>query len=140
LSERDRPVKYVRAPIQMAKYYEHVYLTIPSMLKSSIEEIVKADDFLKQCRGDSSKCWEPKEGDYEEDRYRFFVNTATDLLKYSFYFTEAKELIEFRKKHYTDLNYAIILPKHDYPIIRMYPDVIDMEGMKFYEYKDSTDA
>lgn len=41
------------------------------------------------------------------------------------------------------VRYAIIYRKQDRPILRMYPDVIELEGLQFYEYQpeenDSTD-
>jgi len=134
-SERDRPVKYVHAPMRLTRQYEHTYLTTPSMLKASIKEIAEEKDFINECRGNSPKCLEPKDGDYEEWPYRYFVNTTTDLLKYIYFFAAAKSLIKYRKQNSSELNYAIILPEHDYEILRMYPDVIDMEGMEFYEYR-----
>ena len=32
------------------------------------------------------------------------------------------------------VRYAICYRKQDRPILRMYPDVIELEGMQFYEY------
>lgn len=135
LLERERPVKYVHAPIRVAWYYEHVYLTTPETLLTSLKAISKEESRIINFQGDNPKCDSPKAGDYEAWPYRYFVNITTDLLKYVYYFAAAKSLMEFRKEHASELNYAIILPKKDYGILRMYLDVVLMEGMKFYEYK-----
>lgn len=36
----------------------------------------------------------------------------------------------------SELNYAIVT---DFSILRMYPDVLDMEGAKFYVYRSEKD-
>lgn len=68
------------------------------------------------------------------------MNIATDLLKYVYFFAAAKSLIAFREEHAAELNYSIILPRRDFPILRMYPDVLNMEGLKIYEYRSDEDA
>jgi len=135
ICERDRPVRYSKAPIRLASQYEHVYLTTPALLESSLSAIEREDDYISRCREDHPKCREPAEGDYENWPYRFFVNIATDLLKFVYYFVAVKSLISFRKEHFSERNYAIVLPRRDFGILNMYPDVIQMEGARFYEYK-----
>ena len=135
ICERDRPVRCSKAPIRLASQYEHVYLTTPSLLESSLSAIKREDDYISRCREDHPKCREPAQGDYENWPYHFFVNIATDLLKFVYYFAAVKSLIAFRKEHFSELNYAIVLPRRDFGIMNMYPDIIEMEGARFYEYK-----
>jgi hypothetical protein len=107
------------------------------MLQASINEIYNEKDCIDECRGDLPSCDGYTDGDYEDWPYRYFVNVTTDLLKYILFFASAKDLIHVRETHTHinhEINYAIILPKHEHPILRMYPEIINMEGIKFYEY------
>jgi hypothetical protein len=139
LLERIRPVKFVRAPIRLDRYYQHVYLTTPSMLPISIDEILKEEVVLATYRGDLLKCYDSREGDYDNCPCRYFINSASDLLKYVYYFSAVKSLISLRNNknilapHVHEREYMIILPEYDKPILEMYPDVINTKGMK-YEY------
>jgi hypothetical protein len=144
VNERDRPVKYVRAPIRLTSYYEHAYLTTPKLLRSSIYAIEEEEKVIESFRKNAPNINDPKSGDYEDWPCRYFVNTTTDLLKYIYCFSAAKALMDLRNNidlsiaaHINKLNYVIILPKEDYPIIQMYPDVVEMEGMNIYEYRHS---
>ena len=38
-AETDKPVRYSRSPIKLRAQYEHVYLTTPALLKTSLERI-----------------------------------------------------------------------------------------------------
>jgi hypothetical protein len=142
--ERTRPVQYVKAPIKLNANYERVYLTTPELLARSLTAICEEDDYIVQCRGESPKCRE-KEGDYEDWPYRYFVNIATDLLKYVYYFAAMKSLANLRKMIAegpypdTELNYAIILSEQDFAILRMYPDMKEIEGARFFAYKHPED-
>jgi hypothetical protein len=139
--ERDRPMRYVKAPIRVAWYYEHVYLTTPELLRRSLSAIYEEDNIIKQYRGENPKC-RPKEGDYEAWPYRYFINVTTDLLKYVYYLAAGKSLAVSLKTvnenipySHTKLRYALLLPRQDFFILRAYPDVLNIEGAKFYEYK-----
>jgi len=133
--ERDRPVKYVRAPIRLAAQYERAYLTTPALLGESLAAIAAEADYISRCRMNNPRCPVPANGDYEAWPYRYFVNIATDLLKYVYFFAAAKSLIAFREEYAGELNYAIVLPRRDFPILRMYLDALNMEGLKIYEYR-----
>jgi hypothetical protein len=132
--ERDRPVKYVRAPVRLKAEYGHAYLTTPKLLNLSIREIAREEDFIASCRDGKEKTSGPAQGDYEDWPYRRFVNIATDLLKYMYFFAAVKNLIATRTAYPNELNYSIALPKRDFSIIKMYPDVLEKEGVVFYEY------
>jgi hypothetical protein len=135
--ERVRPVKYVRAPIRLDRYYQHVYLTTPSMLPASIEKIINEENVLAEYRGNLLKSYDTNEGDYDDWPYRYFVNPAGDLLKYVYYFSGVKSLISLRNNpevldiHIHERKYKIILPEHDKPILEMYPDVINEKGIEY---------
>ena len=81
---------------------------------------------------------DPAQGDYEKWPYRFFVNPATDLLKYVYFFTAGKNMLKILAEEPLappQVRYAIIYRKQDRAILRMYPDVIELEGLQFYEYQ-----
>ena len=134
--ERDRPVQYVRAPIHLKAQYEHVYLTTPVSLSESIGTICDEEDYITRCQGGHEKTYDPAQGDYEVWPYRFFINSTTDLLKYVYFFAAAKSLLVFRMEHPSELNYAIVLPERDFPILNMYPDVSKMDGLEVIKHNE----
>ena len=141
--ERDKPVQYVRSPIRIKAQYERIYLSTPQRLSESITAIVKEDDLIAYYRGDFVKLKDPAQGDYEAWPYRFFINTTTDLLKYVYFFAAAKAHMELYEKHaeyQTELKYAVVFPRHDLEIFKMYPDVLKMEGLKAYEHRPAENA
>ena len=137
--ERERPVRYMKAPIRLTKYFERVYLTTPDTLEYDLPAIFYENDEIERYRDGNSKSNDPNQGDYEIYPMRYFVNTTTDLLKYVYYFATMKNEIEMRRKGANGglympnlVNYAIRVTEKDFPILRMYPDVLDVEGSKFY--------
>ena len=139
-AERTRPVQYVRAPIRLKALYERVYLTTPSRLCESLAAIELESRIIAHFRRNSEEIHDPAQGDYEAWPYRYFVNTTTDLLKFVYYFAAAKFLLALRREHYSELNYALILPKHDFGTLRIYPDIVNMEGAEFYEYRPAENS
>ena len=125
--ERTRPVRYARTPIRVAKYYEHVYLTTPKSLVVSLQRIKSEKKDIAELRGNCAICWNNKLGDFENYPRRYFVNSTTDLLKYVYFFSEAKSN--------GIIKYSIFIPKNDLPILRMYPKILETEGLEIYEYK-----
>jgi hypothetical protein len=128
--ERLRPVKYSRSPIRLGHYYEHVYLTTPALLKESLKRIKGEENFIEQMRGNNPKCQDVRWGDFEEHPRRYFLNPASDLLKFVFFFSEVKSFLNENA-----LKFTIVLPKSDYPILEMYPDVIGAKGVEIHECK-----
>lgn len=141
---RDKPVRYSKAPIRLVSEYDHVYLTTPELLKSSINEIEREIDCIADFQGKSPDCYGKANGDYEQSPYRVFVNITTDLLKYVYFFAAAKEHIIYLEtlapQFPTELKYAIVLPKRDFPILEIYPDVLELEGLYIHEYEHSENA
>ena len=79
------------------------------------------------------------QGDYEKWPYRYFCNPACALLKFFYFFATAKNSIELHESmpHIPkEPYYAICIRPEDRPILEMYPDVMEMEGLKIYEYPD----
>jgi hypothetical protein len=125
--ERTRPVKFSKAPIRLAHNYERVYLTTPTLLKESLKRIKSEEIFIEQMRGNNPECQDVRWGDFEAHPRRYFVNSTTDLLKYVYFFSEVKSGIQ--------LDFSIVLPKWDFPILEMYPDVIKAKGVEVRECK-----
>jgi len=63
-------------------------------------------------------------------------------LKYVYFFSKAKDLLMLLENPIvqTPLRYAICYDEGDVNILGMYPDVIEIEGMQFYEYRSTEDA
>jgi hypothetical protein len=139
----DKPVAYSRSPIKVASQYGHVYLTTPSLLREWLDEVEEEQKYISLRKGDNSSCYSKKEGDYEEKGWRHFINIATDLLKYVYFFSQVKSGIEVRERSQCSerlVKYSLTLPRSDFPIVRMYPDVLNSEVVQFYEYKPQNDA
>jgi hypothetical protein len=126
---RTKPLKYVRLPIKIANYYECVYLTTPKRLDKHLDRIVTEEADIERIRGGRSECQDNKWGDFEVHPRRYFVNTTTDLLKYVYFFTKIKSG--------TPIKYSIIAPKEDFPIIKVYPKLLEQEGVQIHEYSSS---
>jgi len=144
--ERNKPTCWSRSPIKLRAQYEHVYLTTPGQFSIDIQQILTAEEEVAEQCGNGTELSDPAQGDYERWPYRFFVNPATDLLKYVYFFAAGKSLLKSLSEDWPpppEVRYAIYYRKKDIPILSMYPDVIDLEGMQFYEYlseeDDSTD-
>lgn len=78
-------------------------------------------------------------GDYVDWPYRYFCNPACDLLKFVNFFSVTKEKIALHKSMpyiSEEPYYAICIRPEDRPILEMYSDVMEMEGLEVYEYPD----
>ncbi len=140
-SERERPVKFSHAPIRLRSQYMHVYLTTPETLADDIQSILdEKAKILYFCNNEvGTLLSDPACGDYECQSKRYFVNITSDLLKFVYFFSAAKSQLALKKKldafTATELQYAIIFLERDRPILRMYQDLLDMEGLSFYVYR-----
>lgn len=136
--ERNRPTRWSNSPIKLRAQYEHVYLTTQDSFGHDMKEILSSELHIGCQRGNSPKLSDPAQGDYEQWPYRFFANPATDLLKYVYFFSAGKSLLRLLADDLLappEVRYAICYRHKDIPILRMYPDVINMEGLRFYEYQ-----
>lgn len=135
--ERNKPTCWSRSPIKLRAQYEHVYLTTPKWFGIDIKAILTSEEEVQSRSKNGTELHDPAQGDYEKWPYRFFINPATDLLKYVYFFSAVKGLIKLLESDMPappQVRYAICYRKQDRPILRMYPDVIELEGTQFYEY------
>lgn len=137
--ERDKPTRWSRAPIRLKADYEHVYLTTPRLLRQSIMQIYGEECIAPMFCTEAEHKLSNAQGDYEDWPYRYFCNPACDLLKFVYFFSAAKSTREVYQnmpyiKH--ELCYAVCIRPEDRPILEMYPDVMEMEGLEVYEYPD----
>ncbi len=101
-------------------------------------KILSSETDISCQREGSPKPQDPAQGDYEQWPCRFFANPATDLLKYVYFFSAGKSLLKLLNDNLPsppEVRYAICCRQKDFPILRMYPDVINLEGLKFYVYQ-----
>jgi len=140
--ERNKPARWSRSPIRLRSQYEHVYLTTPKRLNKSLQTIWDEESYIEEVLEDGTRFKDSMQGDIERWPYRYFINPACDLLKYVYFFSEAKELLMLLENPIvqTPLRYAICYDEGDVNILGMYPDVIEIEGMQFYEYRSEEDA
>ncbi len=141
-AERNKPARWSRSPIRLRTQYERVYLTTPGRLNKSLQTIWAEGSYIEEFLEDGTRINDPVQGDIERWPYRYFVNPACDLLKYIYFFSAAKELLKLLENPslHTPLRYAICYDEGDVGILRLYPDVIEMEGMQFYEYRSEEDT
>ena len=136
--ERNKPTCWSRSPIKLRAQYEHVYLTTPKLFRTDIQAILTSENEVCNRSKNGTSLYEPAQGDYEKWPYRFFVDPATDLLKYVYFFSAVKGLIKLLESDMPappQVRYAICYRKLDRPILRMYPDIFELEGLQFYEYQ-----
>ena len=138
-TERDKPVRWSRAPIRMKANYRHVYLTTYKTLRQSIMRIHGENTTNPLFCVGAERLTNPAQGDYENWPYRYFCNPACDLLKFANFFSVAKDTMQLHKSmpHIPkEPYYAVCIKPEDRPILEMYSDVMNMEGLKIYEYPD----
>lgn len=96
-----------------------------------LKEIRDEAAIIAEIRGDAPPCREPKNGDFERWSERVFVNSACDLLKYIYLFSAVQSLRRAKEEALivTDLQYAMICQKSDFPILRIYPELLDLKEL-----------
>lgn len=141
--ERSRPAGWSRSPIRLRAQYEHVYLTTPERFGVDIPQILLSEREVGYRSGNGVRLNDLAQGDYEQWPCRVFVNPATDLLKYVYFFSAVKDLSRLLRADLPappQVRYAICYRKEDRPILRMYPDVLEVEGLRLYEYQSEKDS
>ena len=137
-AERNRPVSWSRSPIKLKANYEHVYLTTPSTLEEDLQMIFQSESIVRWQQGEAGKTQSPAQGDYEVWPNRIFVNPATDLLKFVYFFSAQKSLqqsLSADSHEKTPLRHTLYCRKKDIPILKMLPTVMEPEGTKIYGYQ-----
>lgn len=141
-TERNHPARWSRSPIKLQAQYEHVYLATPDNLKEDLRLILSEKEQIRLQCGDGHKLSDPAQGDYEQCPYRFFANPASDLLKFVYFFSAGKNLLKLLADELPappEVRYALCFRPQDKPILRMYPDILELEGLKLYEYRPAKD-
>lgn len=138
-TERERPAAWLRGSIRLKPNYEHVYLTTYKELRQGIMRIFGESSISAWFCAGAEKLHDPALGDYEGWPYRYFCNPACDLLKFFYFFATAKDYMALHESMpyiSKEPYYVFCVRPKDRPILEMYPDVMEMEGLTVYEYPD----
>lgn len=141
--ERNKPARWSRSPIKLRAQYEHVYLTALGDLQVDLERILRAREEIAYLREDHPRLSNPAQGDYEDWPYRYFIFPATDLLKYVYFFSAGKSLMKQLADNSVlppQVRYRVFFHRRDIPILQMYPEVVKMDEVQFYEYRSKEDG
>ena len=138
-SETDKPVRYSRSPIKLRAQYEHVYLTTPTMLATSLKRIYDEEETIETTIDDGERVYNPKEGNWVDWPKRYFLNPAFDILLLVYFFSAAKSLQHLLMgewaDHFSELEYVLCVYREDLEVARMYPDVTEMKEVSMYVYR-----
>lgn len=144
--ERDRPTRWSRSPIKLKAQYEHVYIATPKTLALSLERILDEEDCI-QALCDKTGGIRPGSLGIGEDVQkwprRIFVNPACDLLKYVRFFSAVKTYLEPKEEqaYYQEkTSFELYIHEEDRNIVRMYPEMKELEGLTIYVYQSEKDA
>ena len=135
-SETDKPVRYSRSPIKLRAQYEHVYLTTPALLKTSLERIYGEEYHIEHTVKNSYRSHDPSQGDVEGYPNRYYLNPAFDLLKLVHFFAAVKG-----DKEYEDdpdipvIRRILVIHQEDLEVAEMYPDVKAWKGARILAYR-----
>ena len=142
-AQRERPVRWSRAPIRLRKLYGRVYLTTPSRFRQDLDRILAVPGEIRaRCGDDGVPLHDPAQGDYERGNYRGFVCYAADLLKYVYFFSAVRALMRMLDDPGTQppvLRYEIYIHEGDEGLLALYPDCLDLEGLNIYVYQPKED-
>ncbi len=136
-TERNRPVRFSRSPIRLRTQYERVYLTTPEFIKEELPRIYGEDDLIKRIIPDATPTYDPREGDLEKWPERYYISTALNLLKLVYFFSAVKTHHDMTSKNMPvpDITYTIMMHMRDLKIIKMYPDVLYSERVKYHKFR-----
>lgn len=143
-AETEKPVRYAKAPIRLRAQYEHVYLTTPAQLSTSLSRIYREEKIIEDTIDGGKRTYMPKESDWEDWPHRYFLNPAFDILKLVFFFSTMKEwrcLLEDELVTYgRDLRYTLAVQPEDLEVAQMYPDVCNMKEVAVCVYRPEEDT
>lgn len=140
--ERNRPTRWSHAPIKLRVQYEHVYLTTAERLAEDLSVIWAEDAYINDLLDGGTRSYEPRLGDIERWPKRLFVNPATDLLKYIYFFAAVMERTApegMQNRYVPRLQYELYIQPQDEAILEMYPQVFQMEEVEIYLYQSEPD-
>ena len=124
-TETNKPIRYSRSPIKLRTQYRRVYLTTPSRLRTSLQRIYDEEQTIASTIPDAEICYDRSCGDVQVWPMWYYLNPAFDLLKFVYFFSEAKEKIQ-RKEHNlpaSKIKFTIAVHLEDVQILTMYPEI-----------------
>ena len=137
-TETNKPVRYSRSPIKLRTQYQRVYLTTPSRLPVSLKRIYKEEKTIASAIPNAEICYDRSCGDVQIWPMWYYINPACDLLKFVYFFSEAKSHLQRKDDNYTltpKIEFTIIIQQEDRQILQMYPDVLQSERVTVLVYK-----
>lgn len=137
--ERDKPVRWSHAPIRLKADYAHVYLMTHEKLRQGIMHIYGENCISPIFCVGAKRETNCAQGDYVDWPYRYYCNPACDLLKFVYFFAAVKnhmEMLRTNPQISREPYYRVCIRPEDRPILEMYPDVMESEGLEVYEYPD----
>lgn len=140
-AETDKPVRYSQSPIKLRTQYEHVYLTTPALLETSLERIYDEDYYIENGVKGGILLKEPKQGDVEVYPRRYYLNPAFDILKLVHFFSTVKNDIEMSQRlHLPEIQRILVVHQEDLEVARMYDDVNEAKGVSILAYRPARDS
>ena len=142
-AETNKPIRYSRSPIKLRTQYRRVYLTTTSRLSVSLQRIYEEDETIASTFPDEEVCYDRKYGDIQIWPMWYYINPAYDLLKFVYFFSEAKSSLKTRDDdlcYVPKIEFTIILHQEDQRILKMYPDVLQSERVKVRVYQSQWDT
>ena len=140
-AETDKPVRYSRSPIKLRAQYEHVYLTTPVLLETSLGRIYGEEYHIEHAVKGGLRSRDPSQGDVEVYPHRYYLNPAFDLLKLVYFFAAVKGDIEYEDNPDDPVIRRILaVHQEDLDVAGMYPDVKAWKGTKIRVYKSPQDG
>ena len=139
-TETNKPVRYSRSPIKLRTQYERVYLTTPSRLSVSLQRIYNEEKTIAFAISDAEICYDRSCGDVQVWPMWYYINPACDLLKFVYFFSEAKSHLRRQDDNYNltpKIEFTIILQQEDRRILQMYPDVLQSERVNVLVYQST---
>ena len=139
-TETNKPIRYSRSPIKLRTQYRRVYLTTPSRLSVSLQRIYEEDETIASTIPDAEIRYDRSCGDVQVWPMWYYINPAYDLLKFVYFFSEAKSHLQ-RKDDNSNLSpkieFTIVLHQEDKRILKMYPDVLQPERVSLLVYQST---
>ena len=142
-AETNKPLRYSRSPIKLRTQYRRVYLTTPSRLRTSLQRIYDEEQTIASTIPNAEICYDRSCGDVQVWPMWYYINPAYDLLKFVYFFSEAKSHLQ-RKDDNSNLSpkieFTIVLHQEDKRILKMYPDALQPERVSLLVYQSTKNA
>ena len=139
-TETNKPIRYSRSPIKLRTQYRRVYLTTPSRLRTSLQRIYDEEQTIASTIPDAEICYDRSCGDVQIWPMWYYINPAYDLLKFVYFFSEAKSHLQRKDDNSNSspkIEFTIVLHQEDKRILKMYPDVLQPERVSLLVYQST---